>query len=182
LYQFEAFTPAGVQVTVKPDGLLRLQQEHTNGEVFEHLFFLEVDRSTEPQDTLITRAACYRDYYRRGGLAVRRGHAAQAFEQFPFRVLIIFKNAERRNNTAARLLELQPPILTQVWLSTFAEVTTDPFGPVWARPADYRDALAGPSLTQFTVDGPYRRNRSWQTFIEQRLTKRPLVEGEASSC
>lgn len=138
LFQFQAFDPAGRWVTIKPDGFIRLEEERPSGECFQHFFFLEVDRSTEPQETLVTRAMCYRDYYRRGGLAVRYGQHAAQFEAFPFRVLVIFRTAERRDNFAHRLLSLRPPILTQSWLTTRAAVTASPLAAVWRRPSDYR--------------------------------------------
>ena len=140
LYSFNAFDPQGQRVTVRPDGFIRFHQQ-TGDERFAHFFFLELDRSTEPQETLISRAHCYRDFYQRGGLAAWHGKPASDFARFPFRVLIICKNAKRRNNSAQRLLLSHPPIIGQVWLSTFQEILDDPFGPVWLRPGDLRDAL-----------------------------------------
>lgn len=174
LFQFDALTPAGAAVTVKPDGFLRLHKRSPTGEVFEYLAFLEVDRSTEPHETLMTRAACYRDYYRRGGFAMRRGELPEAFEQFPFRVLMVLKNAERRNNTAERLLQLRPPILTQVWLTTFAETTSNVFGSVWTRPTDYREAVEGSPFADAHLVGTYRRKVAREEFVEQRLNKHSL--------
>jgi hypothetical protein len=180
LYQFRAFTPTGEAVTVKPDGFLRIHQQNTEGQAFEHLFFLEVDRSTEPQQTLTSRATCYRDYYRRGGLAVRRGETPEAFDHFPFRILMIFKSAERRNNTAEKLLSLHPPILTQVWLTTFAEVTANSFGPVWTRPIDYREAMAGSSFADMNNNGTYRRSVVREAFVDERLQKHQLLASMAA--
>jgi hypothetical protein len=73
-------------------------------DTFENTFFVEVDRSTETQDALARGALCYLDYYRRGGLAEPFGHDPTQYKDFPFRVLMIFKTAERRNNAAERLL------------------------------------------------------------------------------
>jgi hypothetical protein len=138
LYQFEAFTPDGEAVTVKPDGFIRIHELSPEGETFEQMFFLEVDRSTETQNTLLTRALCYRDYYQRGGFAVRCGYSPQAFNRVPFRVLMTFKTPERLHNTAAALLAAHPPVLSQVWLTTIADVLTGPLDPIWRRPADLR--------------------------------------------
>lgn len=86
LFQFQAAHPAkpGVQpkrVLIKPDGFLRLYRtEHDK--VSEHFFFLEVDRSTEPRDTLALRALGYSDFFRRGGLALRYGYSARITESF----------------------------------------------------------------------------------------------------
>jgi hypothetical protein len=100
-----------------------------------------VDRSTEPQGTLVTRAACYHDHYRRGGFA-RHVDAPRTRppDGATFRLLFIFKSHQRRDNTAARLLLLQPPILSQAWLTTYDEVIKDPLGPIWLRPIDFRNA------------------------------------------
>jgi hypothetical protein len=176
LYQFLAFNSSGEAVAVKPDGFIRIREGTAAGETFEHLFFLEVDRSTEPQATLADRSQCYRDFYRRGGMAVRHGRAAEEFEQFPFRVLMILKNAERRNNTAAKLLALRTPILTQVWLTTFAEATSDPLGPIWMRPADYRAAIAGTSFDSGEAGSPvYRRQAERERVVELTVAKLALL-------
>ncbi len=160
---------------MKPDGFIRLREKNEGGEEFDHLFYLEVDRSTEPQETLINRAACYRDHYRRGGLAVRHGHGADEFDKFPFRVLMIFKNAERRNNTAEKLLLMHPPILSQVWLTTFTEATTTPFEAIWTRSLDYRNAVYG-SLFEHPHNGRiYRRDIRREIMVEQKIAKHALV-------
>jgi len=76
----------------------------------------------------ISKAACYLAYYKSGGYAEKCGGLRGDFKEYPFRVLFVFKTAERRNNTAERLIQGNPPILTQVWLTTFSEATADPFG------------------------------------------------------
>ena len=175
LYQFRASHGRGGDILVKPDGYIRVHEEQPSGGVAEQAFFLEVDRSTEPQETLAQRAACYRDYYQRGGLAARSGHPRSEFDQFPFRVLMVFRNAERRNNTAEKLLTLMPPILNQVWLTTFAEVTTEPLARIWLTPRDYRDLIRGTAYSQ-ALDPPlYRRNRDREQFIEQAVGKHTLL-------
>ncbi len=180
LNEFRAYHPAqnGLEVPVKPDGFIRLHETEADGSKFEHALFLEVDRSTETQDKLIIKAGCYFDYYKSGNFAVRSGGTRDDYKQFPFRVLIVFKTAERRNNTAERLLQHTPPILTQAWLTTFAEVTADPFGAIWVRPTDYRDMTKG---TAFDAERPgqtftYRRNAAREAFIESKILKRRLLE------
>ena len=151
MYEFKAGRPGhgGRETLVRPDGFIRINV----GVEFEDTFFLEVDRSTEQQDRLAAQAVCYRDYFVKGGFAVRNGATRDKFKDFPFRVLMVFKSADRRNNTAERLLQVNPPILTQVCLSTMAGATTDPLGPVWIQPRDYREAVAA---TRFEV-GPNGR-------------------------
>jgi hypothetical protein len=138
LHSFEATHPkTKTSVTVKPDGFVRVHETEPDGELSEHTFFLEVDRSTESQEILAAKAHCYLDYYRTGGFAVSCGGDRSAFKEYPFRVLIICKSEERRDNAAKRLLENKPPILTQVWFTTMAEIVENSLGCIWTRPADY---------------------------------------------
>jgi hypothetical protein len=174
LYEFDAFNPEGAAVTVKPDGFIRLHHRAENGETVAHFFFLELDRSTEPQETLANRAHCYRDFYQRGGLAVRHGRPVEEFARYPFRVLMVFKNPERRNNSAERLLLARPPILTQVWLTTFDEVTADPLAAIWVRPIDYRNCVQGTAYENAQDSGAYRRQTGRETMVETNIAKRRL--------
>jgi hypothetical protein len=138
LYQFEA-RPFGRGRTVltKPDGFIRIEEAEADGNRSEHTFFLEVDRSTETQTRLLDRAGCYMDFYRAGGLAIRNGQSDSAYKDFPFRVLMVFKTAARRDNTARTLFENNPPIRTQVWLTTLTQFTNDPLGAIWLQPIQY---------------------------------------------
>lgn len=179
LYQFEA-KRAGydrAKVLVKPDGFIRIHEKEDDGSLSEHTFFLEVDRSSETQAILLSRAGLYVDYYRSGGFAVRNGAPVADFQQYPFRVLMVFKTAERRNNTAERLLQSNPPIFNQVWLSTIEEVTSDPLSAIWIQPYDYREVTRG---TLFDTDrqnkaSGYRRQNERDTFIEAKIRKMRLL-------
>jgi hypothetical protein len=166
LCQFEASRggPYGAPTLVKPDGFLRLRETDGTG-VFEHTFFLEVDRSTETLETLVNRCACYLDYYRSGGFALRNGAQRDAFRDFPFRVLIVCKSQERRNNLAQRLFENNPPILTQVCLSRLKEVTASALGSVWIQPKDVWEALKNAG---FSSDG---RSTSRRDALISKLVK-----------
>jgi hypothetical protein len=177
LSEFRASQPDGAVVTVKPDGFIRIAETADAGEHYEHTFFLEVDRSTETQQTVALKAACYRDYYRRGGLAVRSGRPRSEYESFPFRVLMVFRNAERRNNAAERLLLLHPPILSQVWLTTFAEATTDPLGIIWMRPFDYRGATQDTpfNVENRRIESAYRRQSEREAFVHEHVNKYALL-------
>lgn len=86
LYQFHASHPAPggygqTEVLLKPDGLVRIYEDA--GGTFEHACYLEVDRSTESQDTLAQKAACYADHYRSGGFAARPGRPAGGLPAVP---------------------------------------------------------------------------------------------------
>jgi protein involved in plasmid replication-relaxation len=179
LYQFQVLRPGmrGGGATVKPDGFIRIHEETTDGHVDEHPFFLEVDLSSETQDRLARKAISYLNYYQSGGFAARHGASRADFKDYPFRVLMVLKNAERRNNTAERLLQNNPPIFKQVYLSTLGEVKSNPFGAIWIRPMDYRDATKG---TQFaSQDRPqtwaYRRQGERDRFVESEISKFPLL-------
>jgi hypothetical protein len=176
LFQFRASPDDRSDMLVKPDGFIRIHEQ--DGETaFEHTFFLEVDRSTETTATLARRALCYLNYYQRGGLAERFGRPRSEYKEFPFRVLMVFKTAERRNNIAERLLTGHPPILTQVWLSTLNEVTADPLGPIWIRPRDYRKAAQGIryaiSQAAATV---YRRQHERERIVESAVVKHRIFD------
>jgi hypothetical protein len=172
LHEFKvARRPNGEETLVKPDGFIRIDEKESDGGLSEHTFFLEVDRSSETQETLVNRAGCYLDYYKSGGFAVRNGALRSAYKEYPFRVLVVLKNTERRNNTAERLLQNTPPILTMVYLSTFAEVTADPIGPIWIRPIDYREALKDTSFHKETRTAVYRRQKERQGFVEKVIRK-----------
>lgn len=179
LYQFETSRPGcGADILVKPDGFISIHEKEAGGKGFAHDCFLEVDRSSEKQDTLINRAVCYLEYYRTGGFAVRNGASRVDFKDFPFRVLMVLKTAERRNNTAERLFQNNPPILTHTWLTTLAEVTADPLGAIWIQPKDYRDVTKG---TSFYNERPnrnfeYRHQPEREAFIESKIPKLRLLE------
>ena len=98
LFQFHASPDGAADILVRPDSYVRLDENAEDA----HAYFVEVDRSTETIDTLASKALCYLDYYRRGGFAARHGQPRSKYKEFPFRVLMIFKTAERRNNMAER--------------------------------------------------------------------------------
>jgi len=139
LCEFEAQPKGLPKVRVKPDGRLRVEDRKEAGAVYEHTFFLEVDRGTETLDTLTRRCLGYREHYASGGFAVSCGATRDKYAEYPFRVLVVLPSEARRDNLAERLLFLNPPILTQVWLTTMAEIIGDPLGFIWMRPLDYRN-------------------------------------------
>lgn len=172
----------GAEITVRPDGFVRIHERETDGGLSEHSFFLEVDRSTETQDTLCLRASCYLDYYRSGGFAEKSGGRRSNFKDYPFRVLIVCKTEERRNNTAAQLIQGNPPIFTQVWLTTLKEVTTTPLSAIWIRPLDLRDALADTPFAESSLRPRtlYQRQAAREALIRAKV-KKHLLLSEAES-
>jgi hypothetical protein len=173
LIQFWGYTRRGQRVRVQPDGFLRIRQ----GEK-EHSCFLEVDRSSETHWRIAEKIECYLDFYRRGGLALRNGCPKEDYKEFPFRVLLVFRNAERRNNAAERLIAHQPPILSIAALTTIDEVRTNPLGPIWIRPRDYRDAINGTPYDTPVVPSNvsiYRRCPERDEWIEKSIDRHMLI-------
>lgn len=168
LNQFTVSDSKGLRVLVKPDGFFRLVKAQPSKDAREWSFFVELDRSTEVQARLIARARHYVEHFRASRLT------AAGRDRRPFQVLYILENAERRNNTAERLLSITPPILNHVWLTTFEEVTRDPLGPIWIRPIDYRDRLDD---TLFDT----RRIRP-QPGYKRRTPRDRFVEGNVPKC
>lgn len=177
LFQFDARRPATVDrparvVSVRPDGFFRIRTP-----ACELAFFLEVDRSTEVLETLALRAGCYNDYYRSGAFAQRfYGAPGEDFKSYPFRVLFVLQNAERRNNAAARLLLNTPPIRSQVWLTTLPELEAAALGPIWIRPGDYDAVTDGTAYAPSREPKPYRRRPDREEFVDDRIEKLPLLE------
>jgi len=179
LNQFETLRNGYGSALVKPDSFLSICEPIPGTQSSDRYdFFLEVDRSSEVQDVLLTKANDYLNYYVSGGFAVRNGATAADKKSFPFRVLIVLKSAERRNNTAERLMKSNPPILTLTWLTTLAEVTSDPLGAIWIQPKSYREAITG---TPFDPErklpsGAYRRRSEREAFVESKIQKLHLLE------
>jgi hypothetical protein len=170
-----------LEVVVKPDGFIRIHETEGN-DLFEHTFYLEVDRSTETQAILAARIGCYLHYYRAGGLAIRFGHKATDFQEFPFRTLVVFQNSERRNNMAEQLLLRQPAILTHAWLTTMPELLADPLGPIWIRPFDYRLVTENTPFAPGRIShaGGYRRQTEREVMVQQTISKHSLLIDEKS--
>jgi hypothetical protein len=181
LHEFEVVAPGygGKSVLVKPDGFILIHEEEPDGSVSEHPpFFLEVDRGGELQDILTTKAGRYLEYYRSGGFAEKQGASRAEYKEHPFRVLMVFKSAERRNNTAERLFLHRPPILSQVCLSTLKEVTADPLGAVWIQPRDYHAALRGTPFDPERRRTPreYRSQPEREALVERKIKRIRLLE------
>jgi Replication-relaxation len=132
---------------VKPDGFLRIREEHSDGTESDYTFFLEVDRGSETLSTLANKAVWYNRFYKEGGMAVRRGHDPSAYRDFPFRALFIVQSPERQMNLAKALLATTPPILTQACITTFDEVFSNPLGNIWIQPMALKQATAS-AITQ----------------------------------
>lgn len=177
LHEFRATPPGhdGRERIVRPDGFLSI---HEKADGSDYDCFLEVDRSGEMQDILVVKALCYRDFYDSGGFAVRNGASGTDFEKYPFRVLMVLKSAERRNNTAERLAQCTPRILTQAWLTTCAEATANPLGAIWITPGDYRKLTQGTPFDgeALNLNLPYRRQQGREAFVEENIRKRGFFE------
>jgi hypothetical protein len=185
LHEFEVAPPGygGKGVLVKPDGFILIHEEEPDGSISEHPpFFLEVDRGGELQEILTEKAGRYLEHYRSGGFAEKQGAPRAEFKEHPFRVLMVFKSAERRNNTAERLLLHNPPILTQVCLSTLKEATSDPLGPVWVQPRNYHTAVRDTPFDpeRRRAGREYRSQPEREALVERNIKKIRILSAEAS--
>lgn len=180
LYQFEISHPGsgGTKIPVKPDGFIRIQRKISDTEALEYSFFLELDRSSEVQNRLLTRGRAYLRYYTSGGFAERNGAPRSAYKNYPFRVLMVLQNANRRNNTTEVLLRGNPPVYNQTWLTTLAEIKADPLGDIWICPYRYREATQktpfDPMQQLQRRESPKIANRD--QFVENTVRKIRLLD------
>jgi hypothetical protein len=166
------------KVWIKPDAFIRVREADEHGfDEAEHLFYLELDRSSEPQGRLQSKAGAYAEHYRSGGLARRFGAPAAAYEEYPFRVLIVCRTVERRNNIAVSMLTRTPPILTMVWLTTLEALCRDPLGLIWIRPLDYREATRDSAFDPFRAlaAAAYVRKQVREEFVEGVISRQQLL-------
>ena len=148
----------------------------------EHTFYLEVDRSQESQEKITSKALCYRDHFTSGGLAVRFGHPRSDYKAFPFRVLMVFRTTERRNNAADAMLRLTKPIRQMVWTTTQDELLNEPLGAIWVRPADYEAVTKGtPFDSERHRDLIYRRQTERERLVETGVAKHFLLQAHQVS-
>jgi hypothetical protein len=162
---------------VRPDGFCRIQESAADG-LSEHCFFLELDRSTETQERIASRCVAYQNFYRSGGFAEWFGANPEDFKDFPFRVLVVLQNAERRNNLMHFCHQQKVPIQQLVWTSTLEEVLKNPLDRIWLCPIDYAKAVGG---TRFDPDRlhpaffkRYRRQIEREQLVDARAQKRSL--------
>jgi hypothetical protein len=179
LNRFIGIDARGKEMTVNPDGFLRVHAGCSDGGSREHTFFLELDRSTEQQTILVSRAGLYANHYRSGNFAEHNGGTPGEYRRHPFRVLYVLDSPERRNNTIEKLLQSGQPTLTHIWLTTFDEIAAMPLDAIWIRPVDYRDRLADtPFDPRRSVPVlPYKRQKRRDDFVEANVSKRPLFDG-----
>ena len=164
-------------IQMKPDGFIRIHEISDEG-IAEYCFFLEVDRSEEKHAIVASKALGYRSYYQSGGFAERMGYDPANPAICPFRCLFIFLTDERRNNVAAYLSTLNPPIKGQAWLSTLGDLENDPLAPIWILPGEYA------KLTKDTPYAPkrlrkgemYRSDSVRDQWIDTHISKHRLLE------
>lgn len=113
-------------LVVKPDGFLHVREKRENEEPMDHYIFIEVDRGTESIGRILRKLRLYRQFYRKGGFALRRGATREEFNRFPFRVLTSFHSARRRDNVVQQLMLARSLKMNQVWLATMTELLEKP--------------------------------------------------------
>jgi hypothetical protein len=179
LFRFPApSASSGRMAWFSADGFIRIHRLDTEDRRIEQLFYLEVDRSTETLSVLCRKSAAFMHHFQSGGMALRFGGTRDEYKRFGFRVLWVFQNAERRNNAAAAFLTANPPILSQAWMTTLAEVLLNPFGNIWVRPRDYYDAVRGTPYDiarSDSVDATYRRQSARESHVEKAIAKHAIL-------
>lgn len=181
LFRCRVRTASGRMAWLSPDAFVRLREREAGGGVVEQLFYIEVDRSSEALTILQRKASGYLEHFQSGGMAIRFAAKREDYRQFAFRVLWIFRTAERRNNAAELFLTHRPPVLTQAWMTTMEELLADPLGTIWIRPIDYRDALKGTAfdLNVVSREPAYRRQTDREATVERNIQKRALLDDGA---
>lgn len=138
LHEFQACRGDGRKVLVKPDGFAEVREWKVDGRFAKHVFFIEVDRSTEAIDIIADRCQCYLNHYRSGGFAVRSGGTREQCKAFPFRVLVICKSEERQHRISESLLRINPPTGAQIWFTNTSHFFREPLGDRWTIPLDQK--------------------------------------------
>lgn len=121
-------------IPIRPDGFIILQR--SGG--YEY-FFLEVDRGTMTMKRIRAKLKGYRSYYFDGGFFEKYGQSGYRKEDYSFRVLMTCPTEETRNNRLEQACAIGSHTLC--WFGVHDEVVNDPFGQVWVRGKEYKDAL-----------------------------------------
>ncbi|MFO1459464.1 MAG: replication-relaxation family protein [Verrucomicrobiota bacterium] len=132
----------GAKVLVLPDGYFEIHETASGRAPKIHRFFLEMDRSTESLETLVSRSASYFAHYRSGGFAKSQGGDRATFRSFPFRVLIVVSSSGRRDNLLEALIATTPPIYSIAWIATRDDLLRNPLNPIWSLPNESRSSTA----------------------------------------
>lgn len=164
----------------RPDAFIRL--ERVEGErKFSNVFFLEVDRGTEPQRILMGKLDAYWAYA--GSPQFAKFLTGSPEGRLGFRTLFVFADDHSKGTPSPRLLNCAHWFAQDrsggarlAWLSNHADVLRDPTGPIWIRPEEYGQAVAGSAYD--CRDGgwvPRGRETPRDGFVAEKLTQRHLV-------
>jgi len=143
------------RVPVQPDGYIRLLEKNAE-DAPEYHFFLELDKGTETIERLAEKCVNYREYHRSGGYAEFCGGTRDDRKSRPFRVLVVCKSQQRRNNLAERLLQFHPPFSTMILITTLRECLREPLGEIWLTVAAFKEAIPTWPEFPYLAEGPKR--------------------------
>lgn len=163
---------------VKPDGYLRLMRPLNAASLLDESVYLEIDRGTEGQDTVVAKALAYAAHS--GSSAFARWLGADEAETVHFRTLFVFVSrphcgsaAERRNNFLDRLVRDGGHHVA--WAATSDDLHRDPLGAIWMTAFDYSAALTGTRFDPHCGQcGPKNRSAERDALIRDRARRRPL--------
>lgn len=155
-------------VPIRPDWFFGLR---INGA--DSYFFFEMDEGTMTLRAFRRKLRGYREYYFSAGFLNRYGQNGTRKEDYPFRVLTTVRQAttkpsdERRNNLVEQAIA--EGSLLMCWFANFQEAVADPFGKVWVRGKEYKEALG--SLPESI--GNTQRDR----LIKEKIVRYSLLQG-----
>jgi Replication-relaxation len=153
------------RVPVKPDGRVQISEKH-DSDKFQYDYFLEADTGTENLGRVVEKCVNYREYFRSGGYAVFCGGRREDAKLYPFRVLVVCKSEERRNNLAEQLLRTEPPFSKMVLVTTHTACVRDPLGDIWLTPAAYK-AAAPESVERVDTGERDRQHRNKPVQVDK---------------
>ena len=151
-------------IPIRPDAFIVLRVGRRY-----HYFFLEVDRGTMALKRLRTKLKGYRAYYFGGGFFAKYGQTGQRQEDYSFRVLMTCPTEETRNNRLEVAAALGSN--TMCWFAVQEETVRDPFGSVWVRGKEYKEALKQQKVAQEVVErwGRAKNKAERDGFMRQRV-------------
>lgn len=121
----------GRSMKVKPDAFCRIVDDQHR----VHVFYLELDRSTETTERVLDRARDYVAHYRTGGFAVAQGAGAADARRHPFRVLWVCRSEQRIASLASVFRENDLPSQGMMWFTTLGAFCQDALGSIWTTPS-----------------------------------------------
>lgn len=191
--------PSGTR-RVAPDAFLRLGNKETGGETY---FYFEVDLKNESQPILQNKMLAYMEHHTTRGILdfLRFDKTDPNVSYGGFRVLfiigrprdprkgnvqddadVVVEERGRVNNVAHHCLAMRPPVKGLAWIASRADVLRDPLGPIWIRPKDYLEAVAGTPYDPARSDWkPRRREVARDKLVASKIVRQSLFQSKKNA-